>query len=156
MPFGTFFLPGPTEVRPEVLAAMTRPMMPHRGRDFEELFARIEAGLRDVFLTARPVYIVASSASGLMEGAIRNTPPGRILSLVNGAFADRFAKIARACARDVDVLAVPFGKTFDLAEVERTLAAREYVAVTVVHSETSTGVLTDVRAVSEIAHRPHR
>jgi aspartate aminotransferase-like enzyme len=153
MPFGTFFLPGPTEVRPEVLAAMTRPMMPHRGRDFEELFARIEAGLRDVFLTARPVYVVASSASGLMEGAIRNTPPGPILSLVNGAFADRFAKIARACAREVDVLAVPFGKTFDLAEVERTLAARQYVAVTVVHSETSTGVLTDIRAVSQVAHR---
>ena len=70
MPFGTFFLPGPTEVRPEVLAAMTRPMMPHRGRDFEELFARIEAGLRDVFLTARPVYVVASSASGLMGSSM--------------------------------------------------------------------------------------
>ena len=153
MPFGTFFLPGPTEVRPEVLAAMTRPMIPHRGRDFEELFARIEAGLRDVFLTARPVYVVASSASGLMEGAIRNSPPGPVLALVNGAFADRFAKIARACAREVDVLAVPFGKTFDLAEVERKLGSREYVAVTVVHSETSTGGLTDVRAVSELAHR---
>ena len=132
---------------------MTRPMMPHRGRDFEELFARIEAGLRDVFLTARPVYIVAASASGLMEGAIRNAPPGPVLALVNGAFADRFAKIARACAREVDVLSVPFGKTFDLSEVDRKLAARRYAAVTVVHSETSTGVLTDVRAVTEIAHR---
>jgi aspartate aminotransferase-like enzyme len=54
--FGTFFVPGPTEVRPEILEHMTRPMMGHRGRAFEAMFARIEAGLRDVLLTARPVY----------------------------------------------------------------------------------------------------
>ena len=67
---------------------MTRPMIAHRGRAFEELFARLEAGLRDVFLTARPVYISTSSASGLMEGAVRNAPAGPILSLVNGAFSE--------------------------------------------------------------------
>jgi aspartate aminotransferase-like enzyme len=128
-------------------------MIAHRGRAFEELFARLEAGLRDVFLTARPVYICASSASGLMEGAVRNAPPGPLLSLVNGAFASRFAKIAKACAREVDVIDVPWGQTFDLNEVERQLAARRYAAVTVVHSETSTGGLTDVRAVTELAHR---
>ena len=153
MAFGTFFLPGPTEVRPEILAAMTRPMMPHRGPEFEELFARIEVGLRDVFLTARPVYVSTSSASGLMEGAIRNAPAGPVLALVNGAFAARFAKIAAACARETDVLQVPWGSTFDLDDVERQLATRKFAAVTVVHSETSTGVLTDVRAVTELAHR---
>lgn len=151
--FGTFFLPGPTEVRPEILAAMTRPMIPHRGRAFEELFARIEVGLRDVFLTARPVYISTSSASGLMEGAVRNAPPGPLLALVNGAFSSRFAKIATACAREVDVVDAPWGETFDLNEVESRLAARRYAAVTVAHSETSTGALTDVRAVTELAHR---
>src|ERR671930_262337 len=145
MPFGTFFLPGPTEVRPEILAVMTRPMIPHRGRAFEELFARIEAGLRDVFLTARPVYVCTSSASGLMEGAIRNAPAGPLLALVNGAFSSRFAKIARACARDVVTLDVPWGQTFDLNDVECELAKRQYAAVTVVHSETSTGALSDVR-----------
>jgi aspartate aminotransferase-like enzyme len=153
MAFGTFFLPGPTEVRPEILAVMTRPMIPHRGRDFEELFARIEAGLRDVFLTARPVYVSTSSASGLMEGAIRNAPAGPVLALVNGAFSARFAKIAAACARDTESLEVPWGATFDLDDVERRLAARSFAAVTVVHSETSTGALTDVRAVTELAHR---
>jgi aspartate aminotransferase-like enzyme len=132
---------------------MTRPMMAHRGRAFEELFARLEVGLRDVFLTARPVYISTSSASGLMEGAVRNAPAGPILALVNGAFSSRFAKIAKACARDTDVMEVRWGETFDLREVERRLGARRYAAVTVVHSETSTGVLTDVRAISELAHR---
>jgi aspartate aminotransferase-like enzyme len=131
---------------------MTRPMIAHRGRAFEELFARLEAGLRDVFLTARPVYISTSSASGLMEGAIRNAPAGPILSLVNGAFSGRFAKIAKACARNVDVIEAPWGETCDLDDVDRRLGARRYSAVTVVHSETSTGALTDVRSVTELAH----
>lgn len=152
-PFGTFFLPGPTEVRPEVLAAMTRPMIGHRGAAFEELFARIQAGLRHVFRTSRPVYVSSSSATGLMEAAVRCAPAGPILALTNGAFSERFARIAAACARETDVLEVPLGQTFRLGEVEARLVEKRYAAVTVVHSETSTGVLTDVRAVSDLAHR---
>src|ERR687893_1483204 len=151
--FGTFFLPGPTEVRPEVLAAMTRPMIGHRGAVFEELFSRIQSGLRHVFRTKRPVYVSTSSATGLMEASVRCAPPGAILSLVNGAFSERYARIAQACLRETDVLDVPLGQTFRLGEVEARLAEKRYAAVTVVHSETSTGVLTDVRAVSDLAHR---
>jgi len=85
--FGTFFLPGPTEVRQEVLAAMLGPMIPHRSAEFEELFARLQVGLGNLFLTSRPVYIAASSGTGMMEAAIRALPEGSILSLVNGAFS---------------------------------------------------------------------
>ncbi|MFN2564155.1 MAG: alanine--glyoxylate aminotransferase family protein [Gemmatimonadaceae bacterium] len=151
--FGTFFLPGPTDVRPEVLAAMTRPMIGHRGAAFEEMFARIQAGLRHVFRTKRPVYVSSSSATGLMEASVRCAPPGPILSLVNGAFSERYARIAAACGRATDVVEVPLGQTFRLGEVEARLAEKHYAAVTVVHSETSTGVLTDVHAVSDLAHR---
>ena len=151
-PFGTFFVPGPTEIRPEILAQLTRPMIGHRGRAFEAMFARIEAGLRDVFLTARPVYIGAASATGFMEMAIRNAPAGAILSLVNGGFSERFARVAESCGRRVERVVVPWGQTFDLDVVEQTLAANSFVAVTVAHSETSTGVLTDVRALAPIAH----
>jgi aspartate aminotransferase-like enzyme len=151
--FGTFFLPGPTDVRPEILAAMMRPMIGHRGAAFEEMFARIQAGLRHVFRTKRPVYVSSSSATGLMEASIRCAPPGPILSLVNGAFSERYARIAGACARETDVLEVPLGQTFHLGEVEARLAEKRFAAVTVVHSETSTGVLTDVRAINDLAHR---
>ena len=95
--FGTFFLPGPTEVRREILEAMLAPMLPHRGAAFEAMFARIVQGLQPIFRTARPVYVSTSSATGFMEMAVRCAPPGPILSLVNGAFSDRFADIARAC-----------------------------------------------------------
>lgn len=148
---GTFFLPGPTEVRPEVLAAMTRPMLSHRGRAFEELYERLQTGLRPLFATARPVYVSSSSATGLMEGAVRCAPAGPLLCLVGGAFGERFLHIARQVGREADVYEVSLGATFDLAEVERRLRARRYAAVTVVHSESSTGVFTDVRAVAERA-----
>ena len=92
--FGTFFLPGPTEVREEVLAAMLKPMIPHRSKEFEDLFARVQGGLKSVFLTERPVFVSASSGTGMMEAAIRAIPSGPILSLVNGAFSERFAHIA--------------------------------------------------------------
>jgi predicted phosphoserine aminotransferase len=150
--FGTFFLPGPTEVRPEVLRAMVRPMMPHRGKAFEALFARIQDGLRAVFKTARPVLVSSSSATGLMEMAVRCSPPGPVLALVNGAFSERFAEIARACGRETTVLDTAWGRAPDPGDLARALGARRYAAVTVVHSETSTGVLTDVRGVSDAAH----
>jgi predicted phosphoserine aminotransferase len=151
--FGTFFLPGPTDVRPEILAAMTRPMIGHRGVAFEEMYARIQAGLRHVFRTKRPVYVSSSSATGMMEASIRCASPGPILSLVNGAFSERYARIAQSCSRETDVIEVPLGQTFRLGEIEARLAEKRYAAVTVVHSETSTGVLTDVHAVSDLAHR---
>lgn len=151
--FGTFFVPGPTEVRPEILAQLTRPMMIHRGREFEAMFARIEAGLRDVLLTARPVYVGATSATGFMEMAIRNVAAGPILALVNGGFSERFAAVAESCERVVERVVVPWGGTFDFDVVENMLRRRVFSAVTVAHSETSTGVLTDVKTVAELAHR---
>jgi predicted phosphoserine aminotransferase len=153
VPFGTFFIPGPTEVRPDLLSQMTRPVIGHRGKNFEGMFARIEAGLRDVFLTARPVYVGATSATGFMEMAIRNAPAGTILCLVNGGFSERFAKVAEACERRVERVVVPWGQTFDLNLVESALAAQQFAAVAVAHSETSTGVISDVRTIAELGHK---
>ena len=99
--FGTFFIPGPTEVRPEILAAMTKPMIPHRSQEFEDLFARVQVGLRAVFQTNRPVFVVPASATGMMEAGIRCSEPGPILSLVNGAFSERFAHIAERTGRSL-------------------------------------------------------
>ena len=151
--FGTFFLPGPTEVRPEILRAMLRPMIPHRSREYEALHKRIVTGLQAVFRTRRPVYLMTASATGAMEAAVRGAPEGPILSLVNGAFSERFARIAQNCDRQTRILSVPLGATHPLDLVEKALADGAFAAVTVVHSETSTGALTDIRSVSDLAHR---
>lgn len=150
---GTFFLPGPTEVRPEVLQAMVQPMLPHRGPAFESLFARIQAGLKPVFRTERPVYVSSSSATGLMEAAIRCSRPGPILCLVNGAFSERFANIAEGCGRDTHIVGGDWHRPVPLEFVEAALSTRRYAAVTVVHSETSTGTLTSLPELAEIVHK---
>ncbi len=151
--FGTFFLPGPTEVRREVLEAMLAPMLPHRGALFEALFARIQDGLRPIFRTTRPVYVSSSSATGLMEAAIRCAAPGPILSMVNGAFSERFANIALACGRETHVVGGDWHRAVPFEVVEGALRARPYSAITVVHSETSTGTLTSLPELAALAHR---
>lgn len=150
--FGTFFLPGPTEVREEVLRAMLKPMIPHRSMEFEDLFAKLQTGLGSVFLTKRPVFVSASSGTGMMEAGIRAIPDGRILCLVNGAFSERFAHIAEMCGREVDRYEVPWGETHSLDVLDTYLTKQKYRAVTVTHCETSTGALNPVREVSDLAH----
>jgi aspartate aminotransferase-like enzyme len=151
--FGTFFLPGPTEVRREVLEAMLRPMIPHRSSAFEDLFARVQAGLKEIFQTSRPVFVVPSSGTGMMEAGIRCLDAGPILCLVNGAFSERFAHIAEMCDREVDRYEVAWGQWHDPALLDKYLTNKQYRAITVAHSETSTGALNDVRALSDVAHR---
>ncbi|NJD10651.1 MAG: alanine--glyoxylate aminotransferase family protein [Gemmatimonadetes bacterium] len=151
-PFGRVFMPGPTDVRPEVLAAMNRPMIGHRVREMEELIAHVQPRLRAVFRTERPVYISASSATGLMEGAVRNGARKRVLSLVNGAFSGRFFQIAKATGLAADAVEVAWGEPHTPDMLAEALRKGPYDAVTVVHSETSTGVLNPVRELTEAAH----
>ena len=150
--FGRFFLPGPTEVRPTILQAMLQPMIGHRGKGMEDLIARIEPDLQYVFRTARPVYIASSSATGLMEGAIRNGVRSRVLCLVNGAFSDRFFQIARACGVEAEALTVPLGQIHTPEMLATALKGGKFDAVTVVHSETSTGALNPIAELTRVAH----
>lgn len=146
--FGRFFLPGPTEVHPDVLAAMTRPMIGHRGPEMSAILAECDPVLRAIFRTERPVYVVSSSATGVMEGAVRNGVHQRALSLTNGAFSERFRDLVADCGRDVETYEVPWGEAHDPEEVGRRLRAGGFDAVTLAHSETSTGVLNPVRDIA--------
>ncbi|MDB4949839.1 MAG: hypothetical protein JWM27_2488 [Gemmatimonadetes bacterium] len=147
--FGRFFLPGPTEVRPEVLAAMTRPMIGHRGAAFTPLLRDPDPVLRALFGTTRPVYVSSSSATGMMEGSVRNGVRSRALCLVNGAFSARYRDLVLGCGRLAETYEVPMGRAHEPAEVERRLRAGGFDAVTVVHSETSTGVLNPLPEIAE-------
>lgn len=147
--FGRFFLPGPTEVRPEVLNAMTRPLIGHRGSEMSRIFAGCDAVLRSVFRTSRPVYVSSSSATGLMEAAVRNGVRRKALSLVNGAFSKRFRDLVRSCGKEVETYEVAPGEFHDPGQVVKRLRAGGFDAVTVVHSETATGVLNPLMEIAE-------
>jgi predicted phosphoserine aminotransferase len=151
--FGRFFLPGPTEVRREVLEAMLGPMMGHRTAEMEALMERIQPGLQHAFRTTRPVYVAPSSGTGMMEMAVRSVGQRRALCLVNGAFSERFARIAELSDLEVERIDVGWGDYHAPDRVEEALAGGDFDTVTVCHSETSTGVLNPIRELAEVAHR---
>ncbi len=151
-PFGRFYLPGPTEVLPEVLAAQNRPMMGHRGAGTEALLGAIEGPMKAVFRTQNPVLIAAASATGFMEAAIRNGVRNKVLCLVNGAFSKRFANIAAACAKELVVHDIPLGETAEPDQVRRLLKETGADAVTIVHSESATGALSPLADIAKVVH----
>jgi aspartate aminotransferase-like enzyme len=148
--FGKFFLPGPTDVHPEVLEAMIRPMIGHRSSGMEKLLQNVAPKLGLLARTARPVFIGTNSATGFMEMAVRNGVRRRALSLVNGAFSERFAGIVAACGKECIRLDVPLGAAVEPDMLRDALKRTPVDAVTCVHSETSTGVLQDVAAYAEV------
>jgi predicted phosphoserine aminotransferase len=154
--YGRFFLPGPTEVRPEVLQAMTGRMIGHRGAQMTAILERIDPRLRAMFRTTRPVYVATASATLFMEAAVRNGVRQRALCLVNGAFSGRFRDLVADCAREFVTYEVAWGDANEPGEVERILLQGGFDAVTVVHSETSTGVLNPLAEIAEAVRSAER
>jgi predicted phosphoserine aminotransferase len=150
VPFGKFFLPGPTDVHPEILEAMARPMIGHRSSGMEKLLQGVAPKLGALARTKHPVLIGTTSATGFMEMAVRNGVRRRALSLVNGAFSDRFAALVGSCGKEGIRLDVPLGSAVEPEMLRDALRRTPVDAVTCVHSETSTGVLQDVAGYAEV------
>ncbi|MBN2256939.1 MAG: alanine--glyoxylate aminotransferase family protein [Anaerolineaceae bacterium] len=147
------FVPGPVDVAPEVLTAQTKPMLPHRSKDFEAIFKSTEERLKKVFFTEQPVYQVSASGSGMQEGGIRNFVQESVLSCINGAFAERWYKVAVANGKQADRLEAAWGQPITPEQVADALKKKHYEAITVVHNETSTGVESPVKAIAEAVHQ---
>ena len=148
------FAPGPTPVPPQVLAAMAEPIVHHRAADFRALYERCLARLKEVFRTDGDVLLFTASGTGAMESAVANlcNPGDPVLVVSAGGFGERWVELARAYGTDLDVLAYEWGATPSAAEVAERLAARPAKAVFCQHSETSTGVVADIRALAAAAH----
>jgi aspartate aminotransferase-like enzyme len=147
------FTPGPTPVPPEVLAAIAQPIVHHRGPDFREVYERCLARLKEVFRTENEVLIFTSSGTGTMESAVANlcSPGERVCVVTAGSFGDRWAAIAEAYGCEVDRLAYEWGEIPQADDLAARLAEREARVVLLTHSETSTGVVADVRGLTGAA-----
>lgn len=140
------FIPGPTEVAPEILAEMANPAIGHRAPECARLWSGAREGLARLMHTTGEVCILTAPASAMMEAAIRNCVQSRSLHLVCGAFSKRWYEIALACGKEATAIETEWGHGFSAEELRAALEAHGPVdAVTVVHNETSTGVLNPVQ-----------
>jgi aspartate aminotransferase-like enzyme len=135
------FIPGPVEVSEKTWAAFSRPMIGHRGEDFKNLYRAIHPGLQTLFGTKQPVFLSTSSAWGVMEASIRNLVDRGVLCCMCGAFSDKWLDVAKRCGKNAEPLQVDWGKHIDQKEIDRKLATGKFDTVTLVHNETSTGVM---------------
>jgi aspartate aminotransferase-like enzyme len=145
-------LPGPTAVPERVRAAMSRPMLAHRGIEFREILEGAEHMLRPIVGTSRQVFFFASTGTGMMEAALVNVlaPGEQVLVLIHGQFGERFASIAEAMGARVDRLETEWGYAPDMRRIEARLRDHVYRAVVVVHNESSTGVAAPLREIGEL------
>ena len=141
IPHDKLFIPGPVEVSEKTWTAFSRPMIGHRGEDFKNLYRAIHPGLQTLFGTKQPVFLSTSSAWGVMEASIRNLVDRGVLCCMCGAFSDKWFDVAKRCGKEAAPLQVDWGKHIDQKAVDRQLATGKFDTVTLIHNETSTGVM---------------
>lgn len=144
------FIPGPTNVRPEVLQAMTKPLIGHRTKSASELQRNITDNMKKVFNTEEMVLCSTSSGTGLMEGSIRSCTSSKAAVFSMGAFGDKWHKIGISNGLHVDLYKVEEGKNIDADFVEAALKKDDYDFVAITHNETSTGVCNDFTDISKL------
>lgn len=148
-----FFLPGPSYVRRDVREAMTEPVVAHRSPRFTELYQWVAPRLSGVFRTRGEIYVATGSSTLVMEAAVASTVDTKVLNVTCGSFSERWHAISRSLDKEADVLAFPWGEAVDPDDLSRALRRRRYQAVTVVHNETSTGVLNPLEEIARVVHR---
>ncbi len=146
-------IPGPTPVPDEVLKAMAKQMINHRGPEFVQLLNDVTAKLKQIFQTKGDVLALTGAGTGGLEAAIVNTlsPGDKVLSTSIGVFGDRFTKIAQQFGAEIIALDFEWGKAADIDTIRRALQAEPKIkAVLVTHNETSTGVTNDLASISSV------
>ena len=144
------FIPGPTQVHPDVLAKMASPMISHRGKDASNLQRNIAEKMQQVLYTKNKIVLSTTSGTGLMEGVIRSCTEKRAIVFSVGAFGDRWGELAKLNNIPVDVHRENDGEPTMPQTVDKYLATGKYDVVTITHNETSSGIMNPVGSISEI------
>jgi alanine-glyoxylate transaminase/serine-glyoxylate transaminase/serine-pyruvate transaminase len=147
--------PGPSDVAPSVLRAMSLPLVGHLDPVFVKMMEEIKAMLRAVFLTKNEMtFPVSGTGSAGMEFCFVNLiePGDEVVIGVNGVFGNRMVDVAERCGAIVTKVEAPWGRIIEPAQVAQALKGKKPKLVAIVHAETSTGALTPVEEISRLAH----
>ena len=143
-------IPGPVEVSEKTFKAFCRPMIGHRGQGFKDLYAAIQPQLQQPLYTKQLVYVSTSSAWGVMEGSIRNLVHKKVLNCMCGAFSDKWFDVSKKCGKDAEALQVPWGSPIRAEQIDAKLATGQFDALTLIHNETSTGVMSPLTEIAAL------
>jgi aspartate aminotransferase-like enzyme len=143
-------IPGPVEVSAKTFKAFSQPMIGHRGQGFKDLYAAMQPQLQQLLYTKQLVYISTSSAWGVMEGAIRNLVAKKVLNCMCGAFSDKWFDVSKRCGKGAEALQVDWGSPIRAEAVDKKLATGQFDAVTIIHNETSTGVMSPLAEIAAL------
>lgn len=147
------FIPGPVDVKPDVLAKMAEPMISHRGKAATELQKGISEKLQKVFQTKNTIVLSTTSGSGLMESAIKCCTAKAAAVFSIGAFGDRWFKMAQANGITADKFRAEDGQATDPKKVDEALATGKYDVVTVTHNETSVGIMNPIKEIADVVKK---
>jgi len=146
-------IPGPVEVSEKTFRAFCSPMIGHRSPAFKDLYGRIQPQLQALLYTKQLVYLSTSSAWGVMEGAIRNLVSKKVLCCMCGAFSDKWLEVAQRCGKPAEGLKVDWGSPIQAEQIEAKLATGQFDALTVIHNETSTGVMSPLYQIAALKEK---
>src|SRR5260370_29770990 len=128
-------------------------MMGHGGQAFKDPSAKIQPQLQSLFYTRQLIYLSTSSAWGVMGGAIRNLVSKKVLNCMCGAFSDKWLDVSQRCGKPAEALQVDWGLPIRPEAVDAKLATGKLDALTLIHNETSTGVMTPLAAIAALKQK---
>jgi aspartate aminotransferase-like enzyme len=143
-------IPGPIEVSPDTFAAMCQPMIGHRGSGFQDLYASIQPKLQQLLYTKNPVFFSTSSAWGVMEASVNNLVTKKVLNCCCGAFSDKWLDVSKRNGKDAEALKVEWGQPILPEAIDAKLKTGQFDAITLVHNETSTGVMNPLAEIAAV------
>jgi predicted phosphoserine aminotransferase len=145
------FIPGPTEVLPDILEAMAVPMFGHRSKDYSNLQAEVVPKVKKCLYAEKSHIILSTSSStGLMEASVRNFANKKVLACMNGAFSDRWAKISKSNGKETVELKAEWGKAIKPEMIEEQIKKGGFDLVLFVYNETSTAVMSPLKDVLDM------
>lgn len=145
--------PGPTQIPPDICAALGKPIIHHRTPQFQGNIKEVVEGLQYVLQTKNDVYLLCSSGTGAMEAAVCNlvSAGDKAITVEGGKFGERWTELCKVYGVETDVVEVEWGTAVNPANIKAILDAKPDVkAVFITLCETSTGAVTDVKAVAEV------
>ena len=150
MKYPKLFIPGPTHVPKDVLQAMSHPQIGHRTPEVSVLIEGIIKGIQNLLYTENRILLTSNPATALWEMGIINSTSKGILHAVNGAFSKKWAFVSEKCNYNHEVIDYQWGNGVKVDDVDRLLSTGKFDTFAMVHNETSTGVMSNIKEISEL------